>query len=231
MPKGRKRKGLFITFEGGEGAGKSTQIRHLVSYFKSIKIPVVVTLEPGGTPIGEEIRHVLLTPRSQKLSPRCELLLYEADRAQHVDELVIPCLEKGKIVIGDRYSDSSTVYQGYCRDLGLENVKWLNAFATKKLLPDLTVLLDIPESVGLGRIRKRIRTDLFLKGVRRRVKLDRLEREKRSFHAKVRKGFLKLAKQQPKRFAVINALQSEQEVTREIRLAVGKVLKRKGILK
>lgn len=231
MAKRRGKKGVFITFEGGEGAGKSTQIRQLVSYLRSRKLPLVVSLEPGGTPIGEEIRHVLLTPRSQKLSPRAELLLYEADRAQHVDEVVSPSLEAGKVVVGDRYADSSTVYQGYCRDLGLQWVKRLNDFATNGLLPDMTILLDIPESIGRNRIRRRIREDLFLEGVRKRVKLDRLERERRSFHKKVRLGFLKLAKQSPKRFRVIDARQSEAEVSAQVKKLVETLLKRRGLWK
>lgn len=217
--------GLFITFEGGEGAGKSTQIRRLADNLKKSGFRVLVTLEPGGTQTGEKIREVLLNPKNRALTPRAELLMYQADRAQHADEIVRPHLEKGFIVLCDRHGDSSTVYQGYCRGLGVKWVETLNSFATDKLVPDITFLLDIPENIGRDRIRKRIRDDVYLKGTRRAVKLDRLEREKRDFHRKVRKGFLSLAKKNAKRFRVVDATQSEEAIAAELITLLGKKLK------
>ena len=160
----RPYKGFFITFEGGEGAGKSTQIRHLVAWLKQQRLPHLLTLEPGGTEIGKGIRTVLLNPANKHLSQRAELLLYEADRAQHVDEVVWPAFKAGKVVVSDRYDGSSTVYQGICRNLGLEWTLKLNAFATQHLKPDLVIILDIPERIGLARVRNRLRVDPRLKG-------------------------------------------------------------------
>jgi dTMP kinase len=152
-----KRKGFFISFEGGEGTGKSTQLRLLTAWLKKNAESPVVTLEPGGTPIGEKIRDLLLDPGNRRLSPRAELLLYEADRAQHVAELIQPKLTEGAIVVCDRYSDSSLVYQGICRKLGEARVEDLNRFATQGISPDLTVVLDLPENEGLKIIRRRKR--------------------------------------------------------------------------
>ncbi|MFM8315030.1 MAG: dTMP kinase [Deltaproteobacteria bacterium] len=197
-----KHKGFFISFEGGEGAGKSTQIRHLVEFFKSHKIPVELTLEPGGTKIGQKIRELLLDPKHTALSHRAELLLYLADRAQHVEELIVPALKAGKVVITDRYADSSNVYQGLCRKLGLKSTIQLNQYATQGLYPDIAIVLDLPVSAAFARMRQRT--------------LDRMEREKATFHQKVRKGFLLLSQKYPKRIQVVNAHRSEEEVRLEI---------------
>ncbi len=194
--------GFFISFEGGEGAGKSTQIRHLVKYFTHHKIPVVLTLEPGGTAIGSKIRELLLDPKHTELKPRAELLLYLADRAQHVEEFILPALKAGKVVITDRYADSSNVYQGICRGLGLEWAMALNDYATQGLYPDLAIVLDLPVKLGFSRMKQRV--------------LDRMEREKHSFHNKVRRGFLHLSQKYPKRIQVVNAAQTEDEVRAEI---------------
>lgn len=218
------RRGLFITFEGGEGAGKSTQIRLFVSWLKKKRIPVVLTLEPGGTFIGRRIRDLLLNPSYKGLNPRSELLLYEADRAQHVDEVVLPALHAGKIVVSDRYADSSTVYQGMCRRLGVDWTEKLNAFATTGLMPDLAFVLDIPEKEGLGRVRNRVKSDPRLKGKRKVVKMDRLEREKMSFHRQVRQGFLKLAKKYPRRIQVLDARQTPDVIQSDIQKRVLKRL-------
>lgn len=210
---GKDKKGLFISFEGGEGAGKSTQIRHLVRWLKANQTDVLLTLEPGGSRIGKRIRELLLNPSIKNLSERAELLLYEADRAQHVEEILLPALAQGKVVISDRYADSSTVYQGICRGLGLDWTEQLNAFATQGLFPDLVIVLDIPETIGLRRVQKRV-TQLV--GKRKRIKMDRLEREKQSFHRKVRSGFLLLSKRHPKRFRVLDARQSPEAVSKAI---------------
>jgi len=226
-----KRKGFFISFEGGEGAGKSTQMRLLTAWLKEHAQAPVVTLEPGGTPIGEKIRDLLLDPNNGRLVPRAELLLYVADRAQHVEELIEPKLRDGAIVVCDRYADSSLVYQGICRKLGEARVHDLNRFATGNLYPDITVVLDIPESEGLKRIRKRLEDDIALHGIRRRVKLDRLEREKADFHRKVRKGFIKLAKKEPRRIRILDASQPPDSVFAQVSSLVIPGLKRRGLWK
>ncbi len=209
------KKGFLITFEGGEGAGKSTQMKRLVARLKRAKIPVVLTLQPGGTNIGKRIREVLLNPKLKHLTHRAELLLYMADRAQHVEELVVPALEAGKVVVCDRYTDSSTVYQGMCRGLGVDWTMQLNDFATGRLRPDLVIILDLPVEIGFARVRRRLE-DTSYRGKRRVVKLDRLEREKMDFHRKVRKGFLSLARKSPRRYAVLDATRTEDEVARDI---------------
>lgn len=207
--------GFFISFEGGEGAGKSTQIRHLMTYFKDHKIPVVLTLEPGGTPIGSKIRDLLLDPKHTALHARAELLLYLADRAQHVEECILPALKAGKVVITDRYADSSNVYQGICRGLGLEQTLNLNDYATQGLYPDLAIVLDLPVKLGFARMKQRV--------------LDRMEREKSSFHNKVRSGFLHLSRKYPTRITVVNAARSEEEVKAEIlNLILSRIKKSKG---
>lgn len=224
-----KKKGFFISFEGGEGAGKSTQMRLLTAWLKKNAKKPVVTLEPGGTPIGEKIRDLLLDPAHRKLSPRAELLLYEADRAQHVDELLAPQLAEGAILVCDRFADSSLVYQGICRKLGEARVADLNRFATGGLMPDITIVLDLPETVGLKRIRQRLDDDVALQGIRRRVKLDRLEREKADFHRRVRLGFLKLAKKEPRRIRILDARQSIETVSEQVQSLVLPGLKRRGL--
>lgn len=225
----RSYKGLFITFEGGEGAGKSTQIRLLVKWLRKHRVPVLLTLEPGGTKIGKRIRELLLNPKTKNLSQRAELLLYVADRAQHVDEVVLPALRSGKVVVSDRYADSSTVYQGICRNLGVKWTETLNDFATNQLMPDTAIVLDIPETLGLMRVRNRVKTDVKLKGKRRIVKMDRLEREKASFHKRVRQGFLYLSKKHPKRIQVFDARQSQEALSEQICSYVGKRVMKKRL--
>jgi dTMP kinase len=211
------KRGFFISFEGGEGGGKSTQIKRLKALLRKNRIPFVVTLEPGGTPIGRKIRELLLNPKNKNLSKRAELYLYVADRAQHVDEVVKPALAAGKVVITDRYADSSAVYQGICRGLGVKWTESLNDFATLGLYPDLVIVLDVPESVGLARVRNRLKSDPKLLGKRRVVKMDRLERERLSFHKKVRQGFVTLAKKHPQRIKRIDATQTPDQVSEQIR--------------
>ncbi len=226
-----KRQGFFISFEGGEGAGKSTQLRLLTDWLRKNAQAPIRTLEPGGTPIGEKIRDLLLDPANGKLSPRAELLLYEADRAQHVQEIILPKLKEGAILVCDRYGDSSMVYQGICRKLGEARVADLNHFATQGIKTDLTIVLDLPEKEGLKRIRRRLEEDGELHGIRRRVKLDRLEREKADFHHRVRLGFLKLARREPKRIRILDASQSVELVFEQVRALVLPGLKRRKLWK
>ena len=214
----RKKSGLFISFEGGEGSGKTTQIGHLVSWLNVEKLKVMVTRQPGGTAIGAKLREIVLDPRHRALSPRAELLLYEADRAQHVDEALRPALDRGTILVSDRFADSSTVYQGICRKLGVDWVIKLNDFATGDLNPDLVILLDVSEKAARARIKKR-------------GSLDRIERETSEFHRKVRRGFLTLAKRFPKRFVVLNGELCEQALASDIQAIVRERLTRRGIWK
>jgi len=192
---------LFITFEGGEGSGKTVQAKSLYRRLCRLSIPVVLTREPGGTPSGERIARLLKWSQDTDISPLTELLLFNASRAQLVKEVIRHGLESGKIVICDRYADSTTAYQSYGRGLDLEMVRMINNIATQGLKPDLTVLLDI--MVEEGQARKASK------------KHDRFEREDTAFHQRVREGYLKLAREEPERWLVIDASQSKQRI-REI---------------
>jgi dTMP kinase len=195
-------RGLFITFEGIEGSGKSTQVKLLVKYLEELHLPYITTREPGGTPIAEAIRNILLDPLCAEMLPETELLLYNASRAQHTGELILPALEAGKIVISDRYYDSTYAYQGAARSLDYDVIDALTAFATFNTVPDLTIVLYLPAEVGLSRIGNRT--------------LDRLELEDLSFHQKVREQFLFIAKKHPSRYMVINAQKAPEEINRDI---------------
>ena len=194
----------FLTVEGIEGCGKSTQARRLA---EAIGPKALLTVEPGATELGVAIRTLLLEQRSREVSPLAELLLFFADRAQHVHEVVRPALAAGRIVISDRYADSTTAYQGYGRGLSLDLIRTLTAHATGGLVPDLTLLLDLPVAAGLAR-------------ARRRGLADRMESEEIGFHERVRQGYLKLAAEEPARWVVIDATGSEDEVAARIRAAV-----------
>ncbi len=208
----RLRKGLLISFEGGEGGGKSTQIRLLRSWLVKQRYSVLVTRQPGGTALGIGIRRLLLHPTRTVVSSRAELLLYEADRAQHVDDTIEPAMNAGRIVLTDRFADSSTVYQGICRKLGRARVEVLNHFATAGRKPDLTFVLDIDPKIGLERIG-------------RRKHLDRIEREKLAFHQSVRRGFLTLARQ-GSRYRIVDASRPRAEIADQIQRAVARALVR-----
>jgi dTMP kinase len=196
----------FITFEGGDGTGKSTQIRllerHLIAQGKSC----LTTREPGGTSLGQLLRKILLESGNRPISSSTELFLYLADRAQHVHEVIAPAIMQGKIVLADRYTDSTVAYQGYGRGFDLQLLLSLNRVATQGLIPDMTFLLDCPVELGLSRTVHRRWDPSIPKNN------DRFENENLEFHEKVRRGFLDLARAEPARFYVIDASQSEQEV-------------------
>lgn len=218
------KRGAFFAFEGGEGTGKSTQTRRLAGWLQERGFKVLLTREPGGTDFGKQLRDLLLHKDLPHLSMRAELLLYLADRAQHVDQAIRPALERGEIVVSDRFSDSSVVYQGMSRGLGVPAVKSLNRFATGGLSPDLVFLLDLSESLGRERALKRTQDLRGQKGLSRG--LDRMEREPDGFHQEVRKGFLKIAKQNASRFRVLDAQKEESAIAARIQKEVETKLRR-----
>ena len=202
---------MFITFEGIEGSGKSTQAKLLVEYLRGKGLNVILTREPGGVELSERIRSILIET-GLDISPRAELLLFLASRAQHTDGLIRPSLQKGHIVVCDRYIDASVAYQGYGRGLSIEMIKRLNDWATGGIRPNLTVLLDLSPEEGL----KRVRTS---------KKMDRIEGENLEFHRRVREGYLEIARSDPDRFLVLDATRSMEEIQRFIREAVEACLK------
>jgi len=195
---------LFVTFEGPEGAGKSTQIRRLASELEARGYSVVTTREPGGTAIGEAIRQILLAPEHAAMLPETEALLNTAARAQHVAEVIQPALAAGKVVLCDRFVDSTLVYQGAGRGLPANELLSLQRWATRGLWPDLTLLLDLP--VAVGQARRRASGE----------PLSRLDADALGFHERVRTGFLALARDEPARWRIIDAAQSEEAVAREV---------------
>jgi dTMP kinase len=201
-------KGYFITFEGPEGAGKSTQVRLLQQALVGRGHECLLTREPGGTPLAEQLRDIVKYHEGNELmAAETELLLFAASRAQHVRNLIKPAVAEGKIVICDRFYDSTTAYQGYGRSLELDFVNRLNNFATAGCKPDLTILLDLPPEAGFSRTAVREETQ----GLN-----DRLENEKLDFHLAVRTAFLKISEQEPKRVKVVSALDSPDVVHRNI---------------
>jgi dTMP kinase len=188
---------FFITFEGIEGCGKTTQESLLAEALSDKGFPVVVTREPGGCAIAEQIRAILLDAENRALVPLAELLLYAAARAQHVEEIIRPALAADKIVICDRFTDATAAYQGYGRDLDIALIGDLNRLATGGITPDLTILLDCPEEVGLSRAMARINS-------RQGAREERFEQESLRFHRAVRDGYLRLAAAEPDRFAVMD---------------------------
>ena len=196
-------KGIFISIEGIEGTGKSTQAKLLHHWFNEKGRPAILTEEPGGTKIGKEIRELLLSLENRDMAPITELLLYNASRAQHIHEVIMPAIESGNIVITDRFSDSTFAYQGYGRGLDIDMILSLDRIATVGLRPYLTILLDLDVEAGLQRNR----------GINKK---DRLELEDIEFHTRVRKGFLALAEQEPSRIKLIHATGTIPEVHKKI---------------
>ena len=194
---------MFITLEGPEGSGKTTAVNAAVRELEKLGYSIVRTREPGGTPIAEQIRNVILDKANTAMDPRTEALLYAASRRQHLVEKVWPAVKEGKIVICDRYLDSSLAYQGGARGLGIENILNINMFATEGTFPDLTLLFDIDPEVGLARIAANASREV-----------NRLDLEKLDFHKNVRNTFLDLAKRYPNRFVIIDASKSQEEVAK-----------------
>ena len=192
----------FITFEGGEGSGKSTQIARLARRLEAAGLPVRVVREPGGTRVGEGVRALLLDPEHSGLDATAELLLYEASRAQLVADVIEPALQAGEIVICDRFYDSTTAYQGFARGLPLDRIRELNAIASLGIVPDRTVVLDIAPALGIERAT--------------RHGTDRLEAESLAFHEAVRRGFLTIAAEEPDRVRVVDASGTADEVARRV---------------
>ena len=206
---------MFITFEGGEGAGKSTAIKRIVEKLTSEGYEIVLTREPGGTPIAEEIRNVILDKKNTAMDPRTEALLYAASRRQHLVEKVIPALKEGKLVLCDRFLDSSLAYQGGARGIGIDTVYNMNLFATEGMLPDLTILFDIKPEEGLARIAANSQREV-----------NRLDVEKLAFHNKVRDSFHELAKKFPERFVIVDASKTPDEVFEDAYKAIEDRLKK-----
>jgi dTMP kinase len=211
MPlKDQKSLGKLISFEGSEGSGKSTQIAHLAERLQKAKMDVISTREPGGTEIGEQIRNIIVhNSKGDEMCAETELLLFAAARAQLVREVIAPALLRGAFVLSDRFLDSSTVYQGIGRNLAMGPVNQINRFAVGNVMPDLTIVIDVPTEVSLARIRQRA-SDLP----------DRMERENIDFYEKVRAGYLVLAKGMSERFVVIDGTKREDVIEKQVWAAV-----------
>ena len=201
---------MFITFEGIEGCGKTTQVNLLVNYLEEKNIVCLKTLEPGGTDIGQEIRKILLNSKNTHLSSLTELILYAADRAQHVSEVIKPALDQGKWVICDRFFDATVAYQGFGRGMNMELIDFLNSQAAAGISPDLTILMDCPEDIGLKRALDRNK-------ILNQEDQGRFEKEKMEFHLKVREGYLNLSERHSSRFRIIDASRSIDEVNQDIK--------------
>ncbi len=205
-------KGLFISIEGPDGSGKSTQIENIRKFFADKNIEIVFTREPGGTPIGERIREIILDNSFKEMDYMTEAMLYAASRAQHVAQIIRPALEAGKVVVCDRFVDSSIAYQGYGRHLG-EAVEVINSYAVKECMPDVTFLLKVDPNVGKTRIKANRETE------------DRLEHEKMAFHREVFEGYLELEKQYPGRIVGIDASMGIEEIRDEIYRKLEEIIK------
>ena len=188
--------GFFIVFEGGDGAGKSTQVKKLTQKLESLNETVVLTREPGGTELGKKIREILLDQDEFEITPRMEALLFAADRSINMSQNIKPALEKGSVVIGDRHIDSSIAYQGVGRGLGAQTIEDISRWAVQGIVPDLTVLLDVDANTGQSRLESK----------------DRLDRESADFHNKVNQAFRDLAKANPERYIVIDAAKPVEEI-------------------
>ena len=198
---------MFITFEGPEGSGKSSQLPALASFLERRGYDVVSTREPGGTRIGNQIREILMRMDNTELHPRTEILLFQAARAQLIEELILPSLAEGKVILCDRYGDSTLAYQGYGHGLDLDRLKMILEFATSGLKPDLTILLDVDVMVGLKRKKAK-------------EEWNRMDAFELSFHERVRKGYHELVSQEPARWKIVDASQSQEQVQEDIRQIV-----------
>ncbi|MFA5637983.1 MAG: dTMP kinase [Anaerovoracaceae bacterium] len=207
-------KGLFITIEGPDGSGKSTQLKKLCSFLKKRRADFVFTREPGGTAVGERIREIVLDKNHPEMDDLTEAMLYAAQRTQHVREMILPALKEGKIVICDRFVDSSLVYQGYARGLG-EDVKTINDMAIKGAVPDITFLIMVDPETGRRRMKER--------------DMDRLEQLAEDFHERVYEGYMKLAEKEPNRFFIVDGSLSPNEVFEKIKEKLVKLLGEAGI--
>ncbi len=207
----------FITFEGIEGSGKSTQIRHLFEFLRGKGIEVLLTREPGGTPVGERVRGILLDPAMKEILPRAELFLYAAARIQHLEEVIQPAIAEGKVVLCDRFVDATVAYQGHGRGIPLAEVKVVNSLAALDVRPDMTLLLDLPVETGLARARDRNAADAS-------SATSRFEEEDLAFHARVREGYQAIAAADRARVKIIPADQTVERVARQIQTIVGRAL-------
>lgn len=201
--------GIFISLEGPDGAGKTSVLQLILPKLEKMNRKIVATREPGGVRVAEEIRQVILNPENLEIDAKTELLLFVAARRVHLQSKILPALAAGKVVIVDRFIDSSVAYQGFGRDLGVDVVEWLNAFATDGLKPDLTLYFDVDTDLALARIMKN-----------RTNEIDRLDLEQAEMHRKVRQGYLEIVKSEPDRFVTIDASQSLEEVASEALLAI-----------
>jgi dTMP kinase len=212
-------KGRFLTFEGIEGSGKSTQIVLLANHLKMIGMQVVLTREPGGTPIGDQVRRILLNPEHTEIDPKAELLLYAAGRAQHLHEVILPALSRGAVVLCDRFSDATLAYQGYGRGLDIEMIRALDLMVTSpEARPSLTILFDIDAASGIARAHRRNANE----GLEAEA---RFENEELVFHERVRQGYLALSRQEPDRIRIVDASLSQEEVHASVRTIVEKRLR------
>jgi dTMP kinase len=213
-------KGIFITFEGTEGSGKSTQIVLLANFLKSRGLRVVLTREPGGTVIGDQVRKILLDPTHTALDPKAELLLYAASRAQHLYEIILPALASGMIVLCDRFSDATLAYQGYGRGLDTGMIRELDRMVCVETRPDLTLLFDLDAALGIARAQGRNAS----RGLETEA---RFENEELAFHERVRQGYRTLAAREPDRIRIVDASPAQEVVATNVRAIMDEVLKRK----
>lgn len=223
--------GRFITLEGIEGAGKSTLRSRLAEGSKELNREVVITREPGATPLGQALRNLLLDPNNKQIDPLTELMMFQADRAQHLTEVIRPALARGALVICDRYVHSTLAYQGYGRGLDKDKLLVLSEFITGGLMPDLVLLLDLDPQIGLERAKTRVRKasssfnfQEMTKGHGDQILFDRFEEQSIEFHQAVRKGFLELSKQPNSKFLVLDATKDTDTLAREACAAIRKTL-------
>jgi len=214
VKKTNKNKGIFITFEGGEGSGKSTQIqklkKNILGFISDVEI--VISREPGGTEVAEQIREILVNGAADKLSVRTETLLMIAARAEHIDRVILPAIKRGAIVLCDRFKDSSIVYQGIANNIPNGEIEKIHAFALKTCEPDLTILIDVPAEIGIKRALDRNENN------------QRFERKGELFHKKIRDGYLKIASSQPDRIKIIDGSQTIEKISAEIFQLVSPIL-------